>query len=249
MRPAYSSRFILRRCIGGGVLSIFAAGGCVQSPSRDDGIGEPPLGRVATLRALDPVGQVVVLSNGRSCEDFDSLQGRPSNSHYRRDDMGAITFGNYGKDDFAVGAVGFEYGCIVDLGTREELEQRYGYREPVGNGCGFASISRVDGHLMIWGRDPRAPDDHKPIHDGGVLQLQPLLEDAELMKDPSHSYTTIPAHLGHIYLLRFVDRPTPAPYTPIPGWKPEPPRPDLFVKPVVIGHEPGVSVTFRWLKL
>lgn len=132
-----------------------------------------------------------------------------------------IDFGRYRPGCFSVAVSVGSTGRIVDLGDARTLRAKYHYRETVGDGQGFASIHRKGPSFLIGQRDDK--EDHS--------EYQGLTEGAQLSKD-LRSLDSAPVTLGHIYLLHVVqDRGQPT---------------DIYVKLIVVGHQPDQSVTFRW---
>ena len=109
--------------------------------------------------------------------------------------------------------------AIVDLGTPDELRQRYGYEEAQGGGTGFASIHLRGDKVMILKQDLSAPE------------YQRLQEGPKLFTEVTPS-ATAPIKLGHIYLVRIADKKDPS-Y-------------QQLVKLMVIAYRPEEAVTLRW---
>jgi hypothetical protein len=110
---------------------------------------------------------------------------------------------------------------IVDIGTSDQLREKYGYDDAERGGNGFASL-RLEGDKIMILQDNSKPD--KP-------EWQPLQEAAKLFSEPRAS-ANVPVQLGHVYLVRTVDQ-----------------RDKNFqqiVKLMVIGYRPEESVTVRW---
>ena len=129
-----------------------------------------------------------------------------------------ISFDLYSSDAFSVGISGGEKDSIVDLGTADELADRFHFTEFMGGGHGFASLQYASGQLMICTDDPNRP-------------LQPLTgADSELRR--VRDSASAPVHEGHIYLVYLEDS---------DGTEP------LTAKLFVTAHEPHKSVSFRWL--
>ncbi|CAF1076905.1 unnamed protein product [Adineta ricciae] len=131
-----------------------------------------------------------------------------------------IDFNAHNKDNFTVGIEGRMVGTIIDLGSSEDLQRRYQYRETVGNGQGFASIHRQNTTLLIRKGAQYTEN-----------AFQPMMESDEFFQHEK-SGATVTVKLGHIYVLRITDRFTPTF--------------ELIVKMLVIAFEPNVSVTIRW---
>jgi len=118
-----------------------------------------------------------------------------------------------------VGFQGNEKGVLIDLGTAEELKEKYGYSETVGGGQGYASI-RFQGRTIVILREYKT---------GGVT---PLKEAKALFEKPTDDSSHLPVQLGHIYLARITDG--------------NDRNYEMVVKLIVVGYRPGESVTIRW---
>jgi len=112
--------------------------------------------------------------------------------------------------------------AIVDLGTPDELRQRYGFEEAPGGATGFASLHLAGNKLMILKQDLGKPE------------YQRLQESAKLFTELAPS-ATAPIKLGHIYLVRIADK--------------NDTSFQQLVKLMVIAFRPEESVTLRWESL
>ena len=128
-----------------------------------------------------------------------------------------IDFGRYGADQFSAGVEGGRLGAIVDLGTAVDLQRQYSYPETVGNPQGFSSLRFTAGKLMVGTN-----------YNTGAVQP---LKEADLLAS-TKVMAQVPVLPGHIYLVRIVDRHDPAF--------------ERIAKLLVLEHQPGSSVTFRW---
>jgi hypothetical protein len=99
-----------------------------------------------------------------------------------------LDFGRHTEDGLSVGIEGGRQGVIIDLGSQDELAERYGYQETVGKGQGFASIRLVDGKVI--GR-----------HGGELAESEALFASSR-----RGAMGSAPAHVDHIYLVRLTDR-------------------------------------------
>lgn len=167
--------------------------------------------RITTLYALDPVASSLCFADGK--EGGVIQHGGVFNrcSH--------IEFDHYNAGRLTVGIQGGEQGVIVDLGSVDDLKKEYGYRETVGNGQGFASITFFDGKIQI-------------LKAGRSRDLQELVEGGRLFQETPKSGTSAIAKPGHIYLARIFDR--------------QNKDFQILVKLLVLKATPGDSVTFRW---
>jgi hypothetical protein len=167
---------------------------------------------VATLYSRDPLAQSLCFRDGGYGGVFQQNEVRNRCSD--------INFNSYNADAFTVGIEGGRIGTIVDLGTPDGLQTKYGYSETVGKGQGFASI-RAKGRKLYVAEDRRSGTERE-------------LREAENLFAASSSAgaSTARVRLGDVYVLRIVDR--------------FDTNFELMVKLVVIAHVPNESVTFRW---
>jgi hypothetical protein len=167
-------------------------------------------GGVITLYALDPLARTFCFRDGKDGIVFQGNEVRNRCSD--------IDFNSYYTGNFTVGIEGARIGAIVDLGSAEELRQKYGYEETVGKGQGFASLRLEDGKMVIL-KDRRT-------------QTAQELSESTLLFQAGTSGATAPIKLGHIYVLRLTDR--------------HDKDFQVLVKLIVIAHTPNESVTIRW---
>jgi hypothetical protein len=169
-----------------------------------------PAGGIATLYALDPLASWFCFADGKDGHVFQDNEARNRCSD--------VNFGGYTPDVFSVGVEGARRGVIIDLGDAAELETRYGFRETVGNGQGFASLHADGGKVFVL--KSRRPQ-----------QFQELQESAALFAE-GKGKASAPVKVGHIYLIRITD-----------GHDRNFQR---LAKVKVISYVPGESVTIRW---
>jgi hypothetical protein len=171
-------------------------------------------GGIATLYAWDPLSRAVCLRDGK--EGFAIEQNRWTNR------CSDLSFNLAGNGSLVTGIEANRVAAIVDLGTPNELRERYGYEDADEGGEGFASL-RYDGERILILRE-----------DNPREELQPLREGPGLFTDVKSS-ANAPIKLGHIYLLRIADQKDKS-Y-------------QLIVKLIVIAYRPNESVTLRWALL
>ncbi len=170
-------------------------------------------GGVVTLYALDPLARTLCFADGRDGHVFQENEVRNRCSD--------LDFGSYREGHFSVGVEGARLGAIVNLGTADELRQRYGYPETVGNGQGFASLRAESGRVLVLkGVRPHAEQE---------------LKESALLFGEGAGAASASVKLGNIYLVRLTDRRDRAF--------------ERVVKLKVIAHTPNESVTIRWQAL
>ncbi len=141
-------------------------------------------GGTATLYALDPLSRTICLNDGKPGHLFQENQVRNRCSD--------IDFNVYNPGSFTVGVEGGRMGVIIDLGTADSLMRKYGYRETVGKGQGFASLRLKDGKIVIL----------KDYQAGTVQELQ----EGALLLGEARNGAKAAVEVGHIYLVRLTDR-------------------------------------------
>ena len=171
-------------------------------------------GGTFTLYIHDPLARTMCLSDGK--EGFAFV-----NNEYRNrcSDLSYILASN---GSLASGIEVNRVAAIVDLGTPDELRQRYDFEDAQGGATGFASLHLNGDKIMILKQDLGKPE------------YQPLQEGAKLFTELTPS-ATAPIKLGHIYLVRIADK--------------KDTNFQQLVKLMVIGFRPEESVTVRWESL
>jgi hypothetical protein len=168
-------------------------------------------GGIFTMYAHDPLARTMCFSDGK--EGFAFVDNDWRN---RCSDLGFIQASG---GSLASGIEVNRVAAIVDLGTPEELRQRYGFEEAQGGATGFASLHLAGNKIRILKEDIRNPE-YQPVQEGSKLF-------AELA--PS---ANAPIKLGHIYLVRIADK-TDTNF-------------QQLAKLMVIAFRPEESVTLRW---
>jgi hypothetical protein len=168
-------------------------------------------GGIFTLYALDPLARALCFRDGR-----DGLAFQKNRWANRCSDL---SFNLAGDGNFVSAIEASRVAAIVDLGTARELRDRYGFEDAENGGEGFASL-RLDGEGILVLKEDNPNESLQPLKEGSALF-------AELR--PS---ANAPIRLGHIYLLRIVDKKDKS-YQQV-------------VKLMVIAYRPNESVTIRW---
>ncbi len=174
----------------------------------------PARGGVFTFYAWDPLARTLCFSDGRA--GLMILKNRIENR------CSDLNFNLARGGSFTTGIEADRVGAIIDLGTADELRQRYGYDDADGGGEGFASL-RLQGQTILILKEDN-PDE----------ELQPLKEAPALFSEVGPS-ANAPVRLGHIYLLRLAGK--------------KDSSFQLIVKLIVIAYTPSESVTVRWERL
>lgn len=170
-------------------------------------------GGVFTLYALDPLARTLCFTDGK--EGMTVINNDWGN---RCSDL-SFTLANGGA--FLAGFEVNRLAAIVDLGTPDELRERYGFEDASGGGTGFASLHLVGDKIVVLKQDLSKPE------------YQPLQEAQKLTETvPS---ATAQIKLGHIYIVRIADK--------------KDTNFQQLVKLMVIAYRPEESVTLRWESL
>jgi len=161
---------------------------------------------------LDPLARTLCLTDGKEGMRISNNQwgNRCSDLSFSLGSSGSLVAG-IEVDRAAV---------IVDLGTNNDLRERYGFDDVENGSVGFASL-RLEGPNKIT---VLQEDNSKPV-------WTTLKEGAQLFNEARAS-ANAPIKLGHIYLVRIADS-----------------RNKNFqhiAKLMVIGYRPEESVTLRW---
>ena len=171
-------------------------------------------GGIFTMYVHDPLARTMCFSDGK--EGFGFVDNDWRN---RCSDLGYILASG---GSLASGIEVNRVAAIVDLGTPDELRQRYGFEEAAGGATGFASLHLAGNKLMILKQDLGKPE------------YQRLQESAKLFTELAPS-ATAPIKLGHIYLVRIADK--------------NDTSFQQLVKLMVIAFRPDEAVTLRWESL
>ena len=196
---------------------LFYSGGalCAQEPGKE---GETPRvparqvrGGIVTMYALDPLSRSLCFRDGREGLTFQNNRwaNRCSDLNFNVAPEGSLVSGIEAN----------RVAAIVDLGTPNDLRQRYGYDDADGGGEGFASLRLQDDKIVILKEDN--PNE----------KLQPLREGPALFTDVGPS-AAAPVRLGHIYLVRIADK--------------KDRTYQQLVKLMIIAYRPNESITLRW---
>jgi hypothetical protein len=185
--------------------------GRAQTPDDKQGAQHKKTSGVFTMHALDPLSRTFCFNDGKDGMAIANNQwgNRCSDLSYNRAGSGVLVAG------IEVNRV----AAIVDLGTGNDLRERYGFEDADNGGVGFASL-RLEGNRITVLQE----DNTRPV-------WQPLKEGPQLFTDVKAS-ANAPIKLGHIYLVRIAD-------TKDKNFQ-------QIVKLMVIAYRPDESVTLRW---
>lgn len=170
-------------------------------------------GGIFTLYSVDPLARTLCFSDGKEGMAFTNTDwgNRCSDLSFTLASGGSLVSG-LENDRLA---------AIVDLGTADELRNRYGFEDAQGGGTGFASLHLQGDKVMVLKQDLSK-------------QEFQLLQEASKLLDVGPQ-ATAPIKLGHIYLVRIADKKDKSTLQ--------------LAKLMVIGFRPEESVTLRWALL
>lgn len=168
-------------------------------------------GGIFTMYAVDPLARTLCFADGKEGMAFVNTDWGNRCSD--------LSFALAAGGSFVSGLENDRLAAIVDLGTPDELRDRYGFEDANGGGTGFASLHLQGDKIMILKEDIRKQE------------FQPLQEGPKLFTDVGASVSA-PIKLGHIYLVRIADK--------------KDKSTQQLVKLMVIAFRPDESVTLRW---
>jgi hypothetical protein len=181
-----------------------------QTPD-DKGAQQKKTSGIFTLYALDPSARTLCFNDGK--------EGMRSANNVWGNRCSDLSYSLAGNGVLVAGIEVNRVAAIVDLGTGNDLRERYGFEDADNGAIGFASL-RLEGNKITILQE----DNTKPV-------WQPLKEGPQLFTDVKAS-ANAPIKLGHIYLVRIADT-----------------KDKTFqhiVKLMVIAYRPEESVTLRW---
>jgi hypothetical protein len=195
------------------ILIAFSSEQLVRAQNPDDKQGAQTRKRsgIFTLYALDPLARTLCFNDGK--------EGMQSADNAWGNRCSDLSFSLAGNGALVAGIEVNRVAAIVDLGTSNDLRERYGYEDAENGGVGFASL-RLEGNKITVLQE----DNSRPV-------WQPLKEGPQLFSDVKAS-ANAPVKLGHIYLVRIAD-------TKDKAFQ-------HIVKLMVISFRPEESVTLRW---
>lgn len=171
-------------------------------------------GGIFTIYAVDPLARTLCLSDGKEGMAFTGTDWGNRCSD--------LSYGAVGGGSLISGLENDRLAAIVDLGSADELRNRYGFEDANGGGTGFASLHLQGDKIMVLKEDL------------GKQEFQPLQEASKLFTDVGPQ-ATAPIKVGHIYLVRIADKKDKGTLQ--------------LVKLMVIAHRPEEAVTLRWESL
>ena len=199
--------------VSAALLIGFGGAQLLRAQTPDDKGAQPrKRSGIFTMYALDPLARTFCFNDGK-----EGMQIANNQFGNRCSDLSYSLAGN---GVFVAGIEVNRVAAIVDLGTSNQLRERYGFDDADNGGIGFASL-RLEGNKKIT---VLQEDNSSPV-------WQPLKEGPQLFADVKAS-ATAPIKLGHIYLVRIADT-----------------KDKTFqqiVKLMVISYRPEESVTLRW---
>ena len=197
------------------VSAAFIAFGCTQlvRAQNPDDKGTQPRKRsgIFTLHALDPQSRTFCFNDGK--------EGMAIANNQFGNRCSDLSYSLAGNGILVAGIEVNRVAAIVDLGTNNQLRERYGFDDSDNGAVGFASLRLEGNKITILQEDNTTP------------VWQPLKEGPQLFTDLKAS-ANAPIKLGHIYLVRVADT--------------KDKNLQQIVKLMVISYRPEESVTLRW---
>ena len=197
------------------VSAAFIAFGCTQlaRAQNPDDKGTQPRKRsgIFTMYALDPLSRTFCFNDGK--------EGMAIANNQFGNRCSDLNYSLAGNGIFVAGIEVNRVAAIVDLGTNNQLRERYGFEDADNGGVGFASLRLEGNKITILQEDNTTP------------VWQPLKEGPQLFTDLKAS-ANAPIKLGHIYLVRVADT--------------KDKNVQQIVKLMVVSYRPEESVTLRW---
>lgn len=185
--------------------------GRAQTTPDDKGAQPRKRSGIFTMYAFDPLARSICFNDGK--------EGMQIGNNQWGNRCSDLSYSPAGNGVLLAGIEVNRVAAIVDLGTGNDLRERYGFEDADNGGVGFASL-RLEGNKVTVLQE----DNTKPV-------WQPLKEGPQLFTDVKAS-ANAPIKLGHIYLVRIADT-----------------KDKTFqhvVKLMVIAYRPDESVTLRW---
>lgn len=197
------------------VSAAFIAVGCTQlaRAQNPDDKGTQPRKRsgIFTMYALDPLSRTFCFNDGK--------EGMAIANNQFGNRCSDLSYSLAGNGILVAGIEVNRVAAIVDLGTNNQLRERYGFDDSDNGAVGFASLRLEGNKITILQEDNTTP------------VWQPLKEGPQLFTDLKAS-ANAPIKLGHIYLVRVAD-------TKDKSFQ-------QIVKLMVVSYRPEESVTLRW---
>jgi hypothetical protein len=169
---------------------------------------------IFTMYTLDPLARTLCFNDGK--------EGMTTANNNWANRCSDLSYSPVGGGSLVAGIEMNRVAAIVDLGTGNDLRERYEFEDAENGGVGFASL-RLEGDkiMILKEEDPKAT---RP-------EWQPLKEGPQLFTEARAS-ANAPIKLGHIYLVRIAD-------TKDKNFQ-------QIAKLMVIAYRPEESVTLRW---
>jgi hypothetical protein len=168
---------------------------------------------IFTMYTLDPLARTFCFNDGK--------EGMAITNNQWGNRCSDLSYSPAGGGTLVAGIEINRVAAFVDLGTANELREKYRFEDAENGGVGFASLRLEGGKITILGED-----------DGkSQQQWTPLKEAPPLFTDVKAS-ASVPIKLGHIYLLRTADS--------------KDRNFEQIVKFMVVSYRPDEAVTVRW---
>jgi hypothetical protein len=184
-----------------------------QTPTTPDEKASQPrkTSGIFTMYALDPLA--------RSFCFIDGKEGMRIANHQWGNRCSDLSFSLVSGGTLVSGIEVDRAAVIVDLGTNNDLRERYGFDDTENGAVGFASLRLEGNKIMVLQEDVSKP-------------VWTTLKEGAALFNETRASANAPIKLGHIYLVRIADSKN-------QGFR-------QIAKLMVIAYRPEESVTLRW---
>jgi len=184
-----------------------------QTPTTPDEKAAQPrkTSGIFTMYALDPLARSFCFNDGK--------EGMRIANHQWGNRCSDLSFSLVSGGTLVSGIEVDRAAVIVDLGTNNDLRERYGFDDTENGAVGFASLRLEGNKIMVLQEDVSKP-------------VWTTLKEGAALFNETRASANAPIKMGHIYLVRIADS------------KNQSFR--QIAKLMVIAYRPEESVTLRW---
>jgi hypothetical protein len=184
-----------------------------QTPTTPDEKASQPrkTSGIFTMYALDPLARSFCFNDGK--------EGMRIANHQWGNRCSDLSFSLVSGGTLVSGIEVDRAAVIVDLGTNNDLRERYGFDDTENGAVGFASLRLEGNKIMVLQEDVSKP-------------VWTTLKEGAALFNETRASANASIKLGHIYLVRIADSKN-------QGFR-------QIAKLMVIAYRPEESVTLRW---
>lgn len=183
------------------------------SPDEKQGAQQRKRSGIFTLHPIDPLSRTLCFKDGK-----EGMAVAANQWGNRCSDLG---YSPVGGGSLVAGIEVNRVATLVDLGTGNDLREKYGFDDAENGGVGFASLRLEGDKITILQED-----------NGKTKPTWTTLKEGELLFGDAKAAANAPIKLGHIYLVRLAD-------TKDKSFQ-------QIAKLMVISYRPDEAVTLRW---